>query len=112
MPDLYDTLLLLRLNSLQYDLGQQIRVDFEKAFSVKGAPVSVMQWYYSVATQIIYWRGIKQSIRGAFTQGLSRGRPAKMSLDLNRGLGCSNVVNECFFPLREEPNLSCMMLAW
>ncbi len=29
-----------RLRSIQYDLGQQIKVDFEKAFSVKGAPVS------------------------------------------------------------------------
>ncbi len=29
-----------RLQSLQYDLGQQIKVDFEKAFSIKGAPVS------------------------------------------------------------------------
>ena len=29
-----------RLHSLQYDLGQQIKVDFEKAFSIKGAPVS------------------------------------------------------------------------
>ncbi|XP_064392979.1 vacuolar protein sorting-associated protein 53 homolog [Halichondria panicea] len=27
-----------RLQSLQYDLGQQIKVDFEKAFSIKGAP--------------------------------------------------------------------------
>ena len=25
---------------MQYDLSQQIRVDFEKSFSVKGAPVS------------------------------------------------------------------------
>ena len=29
-----------RLESVQYDLAQQIRVDFEKSFSVKGAPVS------------------------------------------------------------------------
>ena len=29
-----------RLHSLQYDLGQQIKVDFERAFSVKGTPVS------------------------------------------------------------------------
>ena len=29
-----------RLQVLQYDLGQQIKVDFEKAFSIKGAPVS------------------------------------------------------------------------
>ena len=29
----------LRLESVQYDLAQQIRVDFEKSFSVKGAPV-------------------------------------------------------------------------
>ena len=29
-----------RLESVQYDLSQQIRVDFEKSFSVKGAPVS------------------------------------------------------------------------
>ncbi len=29
-----------RLQSLQYDLGQQIKVDFEKAYSIKGAPVS------------------------------------------------------------------------
>jgi len=33
-------LFVCRLHSLQYDLGQQIKVDFEKAFSVKGAPVS------------------------------------------------------------------------
>ena len=32
-------IVLFRLNSLQYDLGQQIRVDFEKAFSVKGVSV-------------------------------------------------------------------------
>ena len=29
-----------RLESVQYDLAQQIRVDFEKSFSIKGAPVS------------------------------------------------------------------------
>ena len=38
-------LILLRLNSLQYDLGQQIRVDFEKAFSVKGITVRLMHKY-------------------------------------------------------------------
>ncbi len=32
-------LLSCRLNSLQYDLSQQIRVDFEKAFSTKGVNV-------------------------------------------------------------------------
>ncbi len=31
-----------RLQSLQYDLGQQIKVDFEKAYSVKGASVSYL----------------------------------------------------------------------
>ena len=37
-----------RLQSLQYDLGQQIKVDFEKAFSIKGAPVSyIVTWLYS-----------------------------------------------------------------
>ena len=36
-----------RLSSLQYDLGQQIRVDFEKAFSVKGAPVSDLMHSFS-----------------------------------------------------------------
>ena len=30
-----------RLQSIQVDLGQQIKVDFERAFSTKGTPVSV-----------------------------------------------------------------------
>ena len=38
--DCHMTLTSPRLESVQYDLAQQIRVDFEKSFSIKGAPVS------------------------------------------------------------------------
>ncbi len=41
-----------RLQSLQYDLGQQIKVDFEKAFSIKGAPVSYIVTPISMVTML------------------------------------------------------------
>ena len=40
-----------RLHSIQFDLGQQIKVDFERAFSVKGAPVSVRECVRGLAEQ-------------------------------------------------------------
>lgn len=52
-----DTFLIMywyRLNSLQYDLGQQIRVEFEKAFSVKGTPVGLKSNFLCLVYCCIY----------------------------------------------------------